>query len=281
MASIREIVLARLKRNRLVAKVAWIPYGSWAVRPALLYLLDYARDRTGVYRVRRTGNLVALRARADLHVNREYLSREGPVPPPNVAEILHREPPSRILDLGANIGLFTLWGNQHFPNARIVAVEPDLENVALLRQNIELNDVQEQVEVIVAAAGVAEGTTRIESGRAQLSRVLDRGEDAAGAVETKVIDALPLVTSSDLVKIDIEGSEWDILRDSRLAGTSPRVLLMEWHKRGSNAMSPWLLAEALLTTAGFQVRHEPIVSTEYGFLWAWRERDPAASENLL
>lgn len=281
MTSIKETVLSRLKQNRLAGRVVWVAYGSLAVRPTRRYLLDYARDRTGVYRVRRTGNLVKLRARADLQVNREYLSREGPIPPSHVAAMLREQPPARILDLGANIGLFTLWGIQHFPDAHIVAVEPDLDNVELLRQNIELSDIQQQVEVVVAAAGVAEGTTRIESGRAQLSRVLDRDEEAAGAIGAQMIDALPLLANSDLVKIDIEGSEWDILRDSRLAGTSPRVLLMEWHKRGSDATSPWLLAEELLTTAGFEVRHEPIVSTEYGFLWAWRDRDRVATANRL
>jgi FkbM family methyltransferase len=195
--------------------------------------------------------------------------------------MLPEQPHACILDLGASLGLFTLWGNQFFPAAHIVAVEPDLENAALLHRNIDLNRIVEQVEVVVAAAGVIDGTTRIEGGKAQLSRVLEPGELVADAVETQVIDALPIIARSDFVKIDVEGSEWDILRDCPLAETSTRLALMEWHKRGRDATSSWLLAEELLSTAGFLVRHDPIVSTEFGFLWAWREQDRAASENRL
>lgn len=40
-----------------------------------------------------------------------------------------------VLDLGANIGLFSLYAAKNFPRAKIVAIEPEAENFALLAGN--------------------------------------------------------------------------------------------------------------------------------------------------
>src|SRR5687768_11020068 len=44
---------------------------------------------------------------------------------------------SRVLDLGANIGLASAFFLSRFPGCRVVAVEPDPQNAAVCRRNLE------------------------------------------------------------------------------------------------------------------------------------------------
>jgi FkbM family methyltransferase len=44
--------------------------------------------------------------------------------------------PGLILDCGANVGYASAWFLSHFPQAKVVAIEPDAENYALLEQNL-------------------------------------------------------------------------------------------------------------------------------------------------
>lgn len=260
----------RLMQNPTSARVIQAIFVGFSVRPTFQFFIGLLLNRFTVYAVRRTGIEVMLRPRADLAVGREYIFRSGPVPPKELEILLEREPPSVVLDLGANIGLFTLWVLEHYPACTIVAVEPDQDNVTLLKRNLELNGLQGDVEVLVAAAGVNVDIARLEAGRAQLSRLSLPGEPRENTVEVPVIDVLPLMASSDMVKIDIEGSEWAILQDPRLIETATRVILLEWHKRGSDSNQPKEFAEQLLRQAGFEVKHDPGFLESNGFLYAWR-----------
>ncbi|RAO67067.1 uncharacterized protein BHQ10_003079 [Talaromyces amestolkiae] len=47
-----------------------------------------------------------------------------------------------IIDAGANIGLFTLYMKQKYPNSKILAFEPAPQLFGLLCRNLELNDIQ-------------------------------------------------------------------------------------------------------------------------------------------
>lgn len=50
------------------------------------------------------------------------------------------EPGDHVLDIGANIGLHTLYLSQAVgPDGRVIAVEPDPDNLRILRNNIETN----------------------------------------------------------------------------------------------------------------------------------------------
>jgi FkbM family methyltransferase len=226
------------------------------------FLLDAVRGAPPRrYTSKRTCRPVTLRARHDLQVAREFVSKRGYEPP---AEI--RLQPRRILDLGANIGLFTLIALERYgPAALLTAVEPDPENMRLLEQNVRDNDVGGRVTTIQAAAGTAAGTARLAAGLHELSHLDERGN-----VEVPVVDFFDLAVGHDLVKMDIEGGEWPILRDRRLPELAADVLVMEWHTRGCEAPDPAAEAERLLATAGYRVRHLSPPGLSVGELWAWR-----------
>jgi FkbM family methyltransferase len=134
--------------------------------------------------------------------------------------------PRVILDLGANIGAATLYFHSRFPHARIYAVEADPDTAQRLRRNV--NDLA-NVEVVQCAVG---GRTRRgvfeRSWRSSASR-LAVGPDQSG-IEIDVYSFDDLlercgIDRVDLLKIDIEGAEFELLdHASRLADVAEVVV---------------------------------------------------------
>ncbi|CAN5595470.1 hypothetical protein BH09CHL1_BH09CHL1_11320 [soil metagenome] len=262
-------LISELKHNRRSRQVVQAIFVAAAVKESARYAVFSLLNRTGEFTVRRDGSRIRLRTRADLQVAREFISHRGPLLPQSLREN-HSSMDSinSVIDLGANIGLFTLWAARVFPESRITAVEPDPENSDLLRRNLALNRIEDRVDVLEVAAGSKVDTIRFITGRAELSRQVFPGDLTDETRETPVVDALPLIVASDVVKIDIEGAEWTILRDARFSACSPQLLMMEWHYRGSESGDPGLEASSLLQDAGFQILSESRDSDRCGFVSA-------------
>jgi natural product biosynthesis luciferase-like monooxygenase protein/FkbM family methyltransferase len=195
-----------------------------------------------------------------------------------------------VLDLGANIGLFTLLVLAECDRPRIFAVEPLPPNFALLRSNIAIYD---NGSVTAINAAIGEGNDHDDFvffpnmpgmssrqgrasefrsyGRSLLEERLEQGPTDAALVSTEIETFLdkqyaqetfrcPIVTISeiieahgidriDLLKMDIEGSEYEALRGIRPADWPKiRQIAMEVHSQD--------LLESirqLLTSVGFSV----------------------------
>lgn len=136
-----------------------------------------------------------------------------------------------VLDLGANIGAFTVLALASGAD-RVVAIEPDPGNFARLCDHVEANlptSIATTGEVIllpVAAGGVTErGFVVGEEAHAHTE--FDRSD---GAIPVEIIDVAELVEAHgpfDMVKIDIEGAEWDVLPrllEIGMAGVSSMIV---------------------------------------------------------
>ena len=139
-------------------------------------------------------------------------------------------PTSRVLDIGAHVGAFSCTLARAVPGAQVTAVEPSAERVGYLRRNVAVNSLEGRVAVVQAAVSG-------QSGRGLLNRfgVLEAAADQnAGSEWVDVIAFEELLASSDgpidLVKMDCEGSEYDIV-DSVSAAALGRIerLLLEYH----------------------------------------------------
>ena len=180
--------------------------------------------------------------------------------------------PPQVADLGANIGLYGAFASLMWPGAGIVCVEADPVNLPVLRRTIEANG--GDWELIPAFAATHDGRIAFEAGRFGLSRAASNGQEGApaGVVEVEKIDVFPVLTRADLVKVDIEGSEWDILCDARLVDLPAVALALEYHPQHCpQPADPRSLATDLLENAGFSVQEGPdIPQAGHGSLWAWR-----------
>lgn len=145
-----------------------------------------------------------------------------------------------ILDLGANIGLASLWFTKRGKTSQpqldselfVLAVEPDFKNAAVAEVNFRDNNVPG--EVVRAAVGQISGEawfeTRVESNLGHVSmECVDGTEIRVPVVGVReLLDRFP-EGRVDLVKMDIEGGEEELL--SRDTDWLARVnaLIVEWH----------------------------------------------------
>jgi FkbM family methyltransferase len=227
------------------------------------------RSVTGAYRLRRSGLHLQLRhGTPDVLAFDEVFYQRHYELPDVVTRALEGTTP-RILDLGANIGLFALAMFQRYPQARVVAVEPDRFNAEVLRGSIALNGRGDDWSLIEAAASNADGSVQFLSGRFSLSQ-LAGSVDAPDAEPVAAVDVLPHLAASDFVKLDIEGGEWAILEDERFPRFAPRVIVLEYHPYLCPGPDARAAALELLERAGYA--HRPIFDRPdgTGMLWAWR-----------
>lgn len=152
------------------------------------------------------------------------------------------EPGDVVMDIGANVGFFaTLFSRWAGPRGYVLAVEPDVDNLRLLRSNVEEN-VCENVQVLPYAVGERPGDAEFSRDRAtgatgQLGRGATEGERAVGtgrveivSVRVETLDSLAEDCGARvaLVKIDIEGGEALALQGaSRLLAEHRPIVLSE------------------------------------------------------
>ena len=139
-------------------------------------------------------------------------------------------PGCTVLDVGANIGIYTLLAAKR--GARVFAIEADPENAQLLRHNIEINGFTDKVTVLEFAALDSPGTVVLHrnptnSGGSSVST--NSAETAV--VPKRTIDSLQL-PPVDVCKMDIEGSELSALLGMReTLNRSPQIkLLIEYNR---------------------------------------------------
>jgi len=231
------------------------------------YLLWRAARRRAPVRVRLvTGETLVLRPPPTTDLPTAYeIFLAGAYEPP---QELPDPAPQLIVDLGANVGFSVVLLADRFPNARIVAFEPHPEHLASLREHVALNHLGGRVEIVAAAASDAAGQA-----------YLTEEENESRVVSTAGAQAIPIHVRDffreldgrtvDLLKMDIEGGEFEILRDPRFAGLRPRTVVLEWHNTERTPDGKRFCLERL-TALGYRTAKGSIEHSRAGMLWAWQ-----------
>jgi len=172
-----------------------------------------------------------------------------------------------VIDIGANIGDFTMQVARACPRGRILAVEPVSAHVQMIEAQIALNRVA-HVQAVHAAVGASCQMTRVTAA-GTTSRV-SKNEDSGEVVEMVTLERLMQdhsIDTLDLLKLDCEGAEWDILPAAERVLPRIRQICMEFHcERGWTGarLADWLRA------CGFTVSHT--AGSWNGLLWATRRQ---------
>lgn len=162
--------------------------------------------------------------------------------------------PRFIVDAGANVGSATLWFRERFPDARIVALEPNPSAFERLRRNLG-----DEPNVRLVNAALADRDGRASFALAASTSLQGRLQDlrGAGAIE---VDVLTLATVRgrytaeapiDLLKLNIEGAEWPVLAGS-LTGLGTVVL--EIHEPVPGDGGPDAALRDVAKREGFELR---------------------------
>lgn len=116
-----------------------------------------------------------------------------------------------ILDAGANIGASSIWFKQSFPDATVLAVEPNKEAADLAKKNCSWYP---KIKVIHAAIGGKCGFASLVP--AELSWSISTKRSKIGIKIKTIKECVKLVSNGKLVlvKVDIEGFEEDLFNDN-------------------------------------------------------------------
>ncbi len=159
-------------------------------------------------------------------------------------------PDPLIVDCGANIGMSAIYFKYLYPQARIIAFEPDPEIMRVLERNVNTFQL-ENIELYERAVWDSETELLFQRDGSIAGRLVDEG--AAGSVipvrTVRLRDFLD--QDVDLLKIDIEGAEYQVLQDCQDHLSRVAHVFVEYH--GKPRESP-NLHEVLrmLQRAGFR-----------------------------
>jgi FkbM family methyltransferase len=187
--------------------------------------------------------------------------------PPAVLEALRAvDPPLKVADLGANIGLFGAFVRGRLGAVDVVGFEPDEGNAEVHELTIRANGAEPVWALVRACAATADGVAHLSREGFTTARV----EEGNGRV-VRAVDVFAYLGDVDLLKIDIEGAEWEVLRDPRFRDLPARVVALEYHPYRCPADDPRALAHELLRKAGYVTAdHELSAIPNQGMVWGWR-----------
>ncbi len=169
-----------------------------------------------------------------------------------------------IIDIGANIGLTSLWYARHDKNCKFIAVEPSPENTRVLRANLLGNGLQ--AEIFEAAAGSTDGFAVFDKGPGSTTgRLVDGPESqknessnissSQSAVRVLSMESIMSSLSADelvgLVKIDIEGGEQELLSGNLSWLERVQAIVIEFHP----TLIDYQEVVSVLESSGFQRVH--------------------------
>lgn len=185
----------------------------------------------------------------------------------NDHDLFNRDRVKLVVDLGANVGFSVLYFLHRYPSCRVIAFEPHPRHAAQATRNLILDGSRSRVELHMNAAGAKTRSMNL-SDQMSSSSLIDNG--AADTISVEVLDIFPILQDKliDILKIDIEGGEYEILDDPRFEDLDIGAIVMEWHLRG-DAQEEKFWCQDRLRNLGFSI-DEIFTETSHGMFWARR-----------
>ncbi len=147
--------------------------------------------------------------------------------------------PKVIIDAGANIGLTSIYFANKYPESKIIAIEPEINNYEMLKKNVA--SYSNVITINAALWSENEKIDLIDPGRGHwgfMTQPEEHQEEFLGKTSHKVqgmtIDKIMenhSLEKIDILKIDIEGAEREVFMDSSPWIGKVDALIIELHER--------------------------------------------------
>jgi len=179
------------------------------------------------------------------------------------------KPNDVVIDVGAHIGLFTIYASQFCTNGKIYSFEPFVDNYELLLENITLNNLDNVKSFNQAISNSNEPIKLFlnddESGHSMFSQ----------SSKSIIVDSISLqkffdenqIKHCNFLKLDCEGAEYEIIKNLPFEYFQKiDKLVIEYHMAD---LHPELLIELkeTLSQQNFEIETKKLFS-DIGFLYA-------------
>ena len=123
---------------------------------------------------------------------------------------------SVFIDVGANVGYYTIWASQFNPNGKIYSFEPNDLNFERLQENISCNNLNAQISSVKKAVAATHGFISMTADLDTLNHIIKEGNKVSNTLQVECISlddfaAQESILYIDYLKIDVEGFELEVL----------------------------------------------------------------------
>ncbi|WP_016991060.1 FkbM family methyltransferase [Flavobacterium sp. ACAM 123] len=135
-----------------------------------------------------------------------------------------------IIDCGANMGLSVLYFSKKHPNAEIIAFEPDESVLPFLEKNIQSQKIN-NVKLHKKAVWTEETHLKFYTDNGLGGRIEKKYENQVPKIikTLRLRDFLDTQNPIDMLKMDIEGSEYEVLIDCEDMLCNVGHIFIEYH----------------------------------------------------
>lgn len=177
-----------------------------------------------------------------------------------------------VIDIGANIGVFASYAATRADNVKVIAFEPFPDNVDWLRKNVAESNLSNITIHPQAVGGVTEERI-LQISDSWMKHVLSEVTNGNNGNDLYVrylnfSDIMNRIPKCDLLKVDCEGSEYEIFYSSSPETLKKiRRIVGEFHPRGSDGKNGRALCQCLESN-GFDITHFTMLENEEGIFCA-------------
>lgn len=156
-----------------------------------------------------------------------------------------------ILDFGANIGVSVAYFKKLFPDCTIEAYEADPDIFGYLKKNMEQN-LLNNVDLHKQAVWISNGKISFDSDGADGGKISEKQNEENVVECVDVLDIVTKYTKIDMLKMDIEGAEFQVMKRLDKHLSHVKRCFIEYHGAPGDERFPEFLS--LLQENDFQYR---------------------------
>ena len=165
--------------------------------------------------------------------------------------------PARVVDVGANIGAFTIWLKSRHGISEAFCFEPEQTSRNLLRANLALNDCEAHVSGNALGGNSRTISLSPNLVHPQATNIYHRQENDAPTQTIRVVALREWLAATpgefDLLKLDCEGAEWEIIESATREDLSRfKVAIIEVHSDMRDKPLPLAAFGRLMEERGFE-----------------------------
>ena len=199
-----------------------------------------------------------------------------------------------IIDIGAMIGSFTLWAHEKWPNAMIYSYEPDPKSFEFLKKNISLCSNPKKINIFNFAIWDKNSEVNFKqfdktpSCNSMFIFEPPYGLGSSNTIKIKTQSISKIIEKHnkvDFLKIDCEGSEYDILYSlTKTELQKIRYIALEYHEFNNNKKHSAIEISNFLRNNGFLTQIIPNTSDKFGYGYVYAaqiEVNPKTINNIF